>query len=662
MNNLWSDKEAQACEEDLLKLRVYTSRLLGRDESLVLHGGGNTSVKINKKNIFGEEEPILFVKGSGWDLATIEPQGFSPAKLNTLLKLATLDHLSDSNMVQEMRASLINPNAPTPSIEAILHALIPFVFVDHTHSDAVVTLTNTINGEKRIRDIYGNGVLVVPYVMPGFILAKKIWEMTNNIDWSKLDGIVLLNHGVFTFSNDAKLSYSRMIDLVTLAERELEKTNAYKNIALGPATPVLTERDALTLAELRKEASKIYSSPLIVSHDGSKEACGFSLLPCAHELAARGTITPDHVIHTKPWPMYFNNDIKAVAAFWNKYSDYFDRNTDGTLKCLDKAPRWAVWPDRGLLSFGTNTKKTKIIADIARHTIAAIQWGESLGGWCPLSEKPLFDVEYWELEQAKLKKTSLGPKLLFEGKVALVTGAASGIGRACAEFLFKQGAAVIGLDIDKKVTEFFCKDGLVGLQASVTSSESIHKSILSIISRFGGLDILVSNAGTFPAGEKIENLSKKKWKDTLDVNLTGHFLVLKNSIPFLKFGIDPCVIFIASKNVAAPGPGASAYSTAKAGLTQLARVAALELAPYGIRVNTIHPDAVFDTALWTQEVLKKRADVYGLSVAEYKTKNLLRTHITSADVAHLVATIAGSAFSKTTGAQIPIDGGNDRVI
>jgi NAD(P)-dependent dehydrogenase (short-subunit alcohol dehydrogenase family) len=304
-------------------------------------------------------------------------------------------------------------------------------------------------------------------------------------------------------------------------------------------------------------------------------------------------------------------------------------------------------------------KEAGIIADITTHTVRAIQLAECLGGWQALPEADIFAVEYWDLEQAKLRQAATPP--LHAGKVALVTGAASGIGRACAEVLQAHGAAVMALDIDPAI-EADSQADYCGRVCDVTDSQALQAAVAETVRRFGGLDMVVSNAGTFPSNSRIEAMDATVWERSLRINLSSHEQLLQACVPFLQRGLDASVVFMASKNVTAPGPGAAAYSVAKAGLTQLARVAALELAPQGIRVNVLHPDAVFDTGIWTPEVLANRARHYGLSVEEYKTKNLLQVEITSHDVAELVSAVAGPLFAKTTGAQLPIDGGNERVI
>ncbi|HEB93099.1 MAG TPA: bifunctional aldolase/short-chain dehydrogenase [Gammaproteobacteria bacterium] len=662
MQSLWNDAEVRACGGDVLKLRVYTSRLLGREPSLVLHGGGNTSVKAEARNLFGDAESVLYVKGSGWDLATIEAEGFAPVRLDVLQRMAALPTLADPQMVRAQRAAMTDPYAPDPSVEAILHAIIPFKFVDHTHADAVVTLTNTPDGEARIRALYGERVLVVPYVMPGFVLAKKIWEMTAAIDWSQLDGMVLMNHGVFSFADDARASYERMIALVSQAEEALVAEGAAVVCANDqPGTPQADE--LLALSELRHAVSTARGRPVVVHWDRSAEARGFSARDDVADIVTRGPLTPDHVIRTKRVPLIVCEGADTTR-YADEYRTYFERNATPDLTCLDPAPRWAVWPGHGTLAFGASVKEAGIIADISRHTAAAIQRAECLGGWRALPERDIFAVEYWDLEQAKLRKAGLsaGTQVEFAGKVALITGAASGIGRACADALHARGAAVVALDIDPAVTEYFSTADRFGIVCDMTDSAAIQAAVAQAVIRFGGLDVVVSNAGNFPASLRIEAMASEVWERSLQLNLTAHQRLLQYCIPYLQRGLQPAVVLMASKNVLAPGPGAAAYSVAKAGLTQLGRVAALELAPLGIRVNMLHPDAVFDTGIWSDAVIASRAKHYGMTPQEYKTKNLLKVEISSADVADMVCALAGPLFAKTTGEQLSIDGGNDRVI
>lgn len=663
MKSLWNDREVKKFKGDLLKLRVYTSRLLGQQPDLVLHGGGNTSVKMTVKDIFGEAQDVLYIKASGWDLATIEAEGFAAVKLDVLKRMAQLKQLSDAEMVKQQRVAMIDPHAPNPSVEAILHAIIPFKFVDHTHADSVVTITNTPDGEKRIREVYGERVLIVPYVMPGFILAKKVYEMTKDFTWEKMEGIILMNHGVFTFHDDARTSYERMIKAVSKAEHYLKMAGSGRDGR--PEQPVeyrwKPPEDLLGLARIRQTVSKIKGSAMLAKSNQDDTSRRFSSLANVASLATRGPLTPDHVIRTKPRAAVLGKKpLRDIQRFARDYKEYFQRHNDGSQISLDPAPRWALWPGHGLLSFGTTVKEVEMVSDIIQHTIRAIQQAQALGGWKPLANRDIFEIEYWELEQAKIKKGT--SPLTFQGKIALVTGAASGIGRTCVEAFHAQGASVVALDMNPAVENLFRRRGVVGMICDVTKKENVKRAVEATVRHFGGIDILISNAGIFPPSENIVDMQSETWNKSLAVNLSSHRLLLKECIPYLALGIEPAVVIIGSKNVPAPGPGAGAYSVAKAGLTQLARVAALELSTKGIRVNVIHPNQVFDTAIWTPEVLKKRARHYAMSVEEYKSHNLLRLEITSKDVAALACVLAGPIFAKTTGAQIPIDGGNDRVI
>ncbi len=656
MENLWNEQEAAEWREQPLGLRVYSSRLLGQESALVLHGGGNTSVKAEAEDLFGQTREVLYVKGSGWDLVSIEAPGFSPVRLDALLKLAERETLGDAEMVRAQRAALLDPYAPNPSVEAILHAIIPFRYVDHTHADAVVTLSNTPDGEQRIRELYGDRVLVVPYVMPGFVLARTIYQMTRDLDWSRLEGMVLLHHGVFSFADQARLSYERMIKLVSEAEDYLRNQGA--NWSPEPIQP--PAEDLPMLARIRREASRARGGAVVARWDCDPASLAFSALPGVEDIAIRGPLTPDHVIRTKRQPVILAGEPEAeLQNYVENYRAYFERNQSGQV-CLNPAPCWGVWRGRGTLAFAPRLKEAGIIADIKDHTLWAIATAERLGGWRALPERDIFEVEYWELEQAKLGKG--GNPLSLQGKIALVSGAASGIGKACVQALRAQGAVVAALDLNPELPGMFPEAEVLTRVGDVTDGEVLAEAVATTVRAFGGLDILVSNAGNFPASARLGEMDRAAWDGSLAVNLTAHQQLLQACVPYLKLGVDPAVVMIASKNVPAPGPGAAAYSVAKAGQTQLARVAALELAESRVRVNVLHPDAVFDTGIWTEEVLNKRAAHYGLSVEAYKTRNLLRREVTSRDVAELACALAGPLFAKTTGAQIPVDGGNERVI
>ncbi len=659
MDNLWHDADSKSFEHSDLAMRVYSSRLLGQSDDLVLHGGGNTSVKSSATNIFGEEEQILYVKGSGWDLKTIEEEGFSPARLATLQRLASLKSMTDTEMTRELKASMTDPGAPSPSVEAILHAIIPFKYVDHTHTDAVVAISNSPNGEEVLREIYEERVLILPYIMPGFVLAQQVYESTKDINWQNMEGIALLHHGLFTFSDSARNSYDKMIELVSQAEDYLKAKDVFTCMATARYKPEAA--DYLDLARARQAACNQFGAPMLATWMTNPESVGFSCIEGIEDIATRGPVTPDHTLQTKRIPAILERDpVSGVEQFAADYLSYFNNNNDGNLNCLDPAPRFAVWRDKGIIIFAGNVKKRRVISDIVEHTVKAIQWGEALGGWTTLTESQIFELEYWELEQAKLK---LAPaKAEYDGRIVVVTGAASGIGKACTEAFLKQGAAVVAVDINPVIKNLYNQSNVLGIVCDTTSDESIQAAIEEGVAEFGGIDILVSNAGSFPASSTVEEMDSVFLDKTMQINFNSHVSFIRACTPYLKLGNDPSIILMSSKNVPAPGPGAGAYSAAKSALTQIGRVAAMELGGYGIRVNMLHPNAVFDTGIWNEEVLTKRAENYGMTVDEYKTNNILKTSITSHDVAGLVLTMCGHAFAKTTGAQVPIDGGNDRVI
>lgn len=657
MQNLWSDKEVKNYDDDLA-LRVYTSRLLGRDSSLVLHGGGNTSVKIIEKNILSLEEEILYVKGSGWDLEFIEKAGFSPVRMDHMLNLSRLDSLSDPQMVNELKTQLTNVSSPSPSVETILHAALPFKFVDHTHADAVVTITNTLTGEDRIREIFGDRVVIIPYVMPGFDLAKEVVRIFSEQSSNKTEGMILMNHGIFSFGENAKESYDRMISLVSEAEDYLISQNAW-DIKISEI-PFIESQMSQEIAELRQQVSLTAGKPMLLNLTNSKLGFSFSNRKDIQSIATRGPLTPDHVIRTKRIPMIGRN----IDKYKEEYVSYFESNEPSAKerkRILDQAPRVILDKEFGLCSIGKNMKEIGIISDIYEHTIQSILRAEILGGFKALPAKDIFDLEYWDLEQAKLLKNT--NSLEFEGEVVLITGAASGIGKSCVESFLSRGAAVIALDISNSIETVIKHQNYLGLVCDLTNEISTKDSIEMGVRHFGGVDMIVLNAGVFPEGKKVKDLDLKEWNKVFSINLDANLNLLRELFPLLRFSPSKGrVVIIGSKNVSAPGPGAAAYSASKAALNQLMRVLSMEWGEYGIRLNTLHPNAVFDTGIWTDEVLESRANHYGLSVEEYKTNNILGVEINSKDVSELAAEMCGKLFSKTTAAQIPIDGGNERVI
>lgn len=683
MLNRWNvDDAARWAELGDLGEITYGSRLVGADPALVLHGGGNTSVKGHSTDAWGEPVPTLWVKGSGWDLATIEPPGFAPLRLEPVHRLAELAELSDTEMVNQLRIYLLDASAPNPSVEAILHALLPHRAVLHSHADAVLALTNTADGDARVRDLWGDRAVVVPYVMPGFDLARRCADEWQAQAHDGTEAMVLLNHGIFTFGETTRHAYDSMIDRISEAEQCLADAGVTSfgesdaSATEGRSARRVNADEVETVAELRAAMSAAAGAPMLLRavHDERAEVfCGRDDLV---SVAQRGPATPDHIIRTKQFPMVGRD----VAAFVEGYCAYFERNcarhADGSqLTMLDPAPRVVLEPELGLWTAGRRAVDCDIAADIYLHTIDVINAAEALGGYVALGEADLFDVEYWELEQAKLARA--GAPAALAGQVALVTGAASGIGRAAAAALAAAGAAVVGIDIDPAVTYDDDSGGRppalhgstwLGIGADVTDSDAMTAAVAGAVERFGGIDIVVAAAGIFGPSAPLGDLATEDglvtaWQQTFDINVSGAANTLAAAHRVLRHSpTGGRVVVVGSKNVPAPGRGAAAYSASKAALTQLARVAALEWAPDGITVNVVHPDGVFDTGLWSDELIAERAVSYGLTSEQYRRRNLLGRELVSADVGALIAQMCGPAFAHTTGAQIPQDGGSDRVV
>ncbi len=669
MLNRWSDAEA-ASWADLGALGeiTYGSRLVGADPALVLHGGGNTSIKGESANAWGQPIPTLWVKGSGWDLATIEPPGFAPLRLEPVRRLAALEQLSDTEMVNQLRIHLLDAGAPNPSVEAILHALLPQRAVLHSHADAVLALTNTADGADRVRALWGDQVVVVPYVMPGFDLARRCaleWEAQSH---GGTTAMVLLNHGVFTFGETTRDAYDSMIEFITEAERCLADAGATPpGAAPQQSTKGHTAHtrsvDVAEVAALRTAISAAAGTPMLLRAVHDSRADEFCARDDLASVAKRGPATPDHIIRTKQFPMV-GRDVDGFVA---DYGAYFERHRarHSGLVILDSAPRVVLDPELGLRTAGRRADDCRVAEDIYLHTIEVICAAETLGGYVALSEADLFDVEYWELEQAKLARS--GAPAALTGQVALVTGAASGIGRAAADALASQGAAVVGFDLAESPnnSSTAARHHVVG---DVTDIGVLNDAVSTAVACFGGIDIVVVAAGVFGPAAPLGNLADDanlaaEWQQTFAINVNGAANTLAAAYRVLRHSpAGGRVVIVGSKNVPAPGPGAAAYSASKAALTQLARVAALEWAPDGITVNTVHPDGVFDTGLWSDELIAERAAAYGLTPEQYRRRNLLGRELASADVGALIAQLASPAFAHTTGAQIPQDGGSDRVV
>jgi rhamnose utilization protein RhaD (predicted bifunctional aldolase and dehydrogenase)/NAD(P)-dependent dehydrogenase (short-subunit alcohol dehydrogenase family) len=656
VKNRWDDASAEATAS-LVEQCAYASRLLGDERSLILHGGGNSSIKQKDLDAYGDPVEALWVKGSGSDMATLTAQDLTPLDLDAVRTMCDTAEMSDVAMKNLLRAAMLDSDTQGPSVESMVHAAIPDVAVLHTHADALLAISNTINGQQLVESLYGDRAIVIPYIRSGFRAGRAATVAISEAYTNDTIAIVLMDHGIFTFGATPREAYAHMIDLVTEAERFLSGNIEVPAEVSPPGdVPPLDTRE---FAALRFEISKAAGKPFIATRHTDPASWAFSQDPGVESMAGQGPITPDHVIWTKTIPMLGRD----AAAYADAYTSYYERfaQASSSPPMLDPAPRIVLDRDFGMVSTGPNVAAADAAGDIYMQTIAVITSAESLGGYVSRAPSDFFDVEYWELEQSKLTR-ALAPGE-FSGEVAVVTGAASGIGRACASELLARGATVIGLDLNAAVSDTFDGAAFLGVRCDLADPEATAAAIDAGVARFGGVDMLVAAAGLFPESAPISDHDPVAWRRAMSVNVDAFVSLLSQAHPFLVLAPrGGRVTVIGSKNVTAPGPGASAYSASKAAANQLARVAALEWAPDGIRVNSVHPDAVFDTALWTDELLAERASRYSMSIDEYKRRNLLSIEITSADVAGVVAETLGETFSRVTGAHIPIDGGNDRVI
>ena len=672
MENLWKDSDAKAAiashaargiNEDLA-LRVYTTRLLGGEPKLVLHGGGNTSVKTRMADITSQQLDVLCVKGSGWDMGTIEAPGLPAVRLSPLRELQGLQALSDEDMVNVQRANLLDSKSPNPSVETLLHAFLPHKFIDHTHSNAVLALTDQPDGEALAADLYGKRAALVPYVMPGFALAKKTAEIAkSNPD---VEGLILLKHGIFSMGATAEEAYVRMIDLVTMAEKRLAK--ATKKIFPGatlPSTPATVAEVAPLLRGLMsipaksggREAAQRFvfefrSNPEILAFVNGKDIARYS---------QQGPVTPDHAIRTKNVPFvtpapeagkldaFKSGTEAALKKFAADYHAYFMRHNGKLVsakKELDPVPRVVLVPGVGLFGVGNSSKDAKIAADLAETTVAVIADAERLGTYQCIPEPDIFDIEYWSLEQAKLNSAAEKP---LARRIAVVTGGASGIGAATVQAFAKEGAEVVVVDRDVSKVKGFA------IACDVTDPAQVRAAFDKIAATYGGVDFVVSNAGAAWQG-KIGEVDDATLRKSFELNFWAHQSVAQNAVRIMKAqGLGGCLLFNTSKQAVNPGPDFGPYGLPKAATLFLMRQYALDHGADGIRSNSVNADRI-RSGLLTDEMIAQRSKARGLTEADYMGGNLLGIEVTAEDVAQCFLSLAKA--SKTTGAVLTVDGGN----
>ncbi len=679
MKTRWSDSEAREFAaryaplrigEDLA-LRVYTTRLLGSDPRLVLHGGGNTSVKTHMTDLLGDTVEVICVKGSGWDMASIEPAGLPAVKLAPLRRLRVLEQLSDEDMVNYQRVNLLDASAPNPSVETLLHAFLPHKFVDHTHSTAVLALTDQPDGEHIARDVFGDRLAYVPYTIPGFALARSVAQVFDRN--REVEGLVLLQHGIFAFGETAREAYERMIAFVTLAEERLARGR--KNRAIGrlpdkPAdaaeiAPILRGACAISRDEragtVKRQILCFRNSPAILDYVNGAEVARYS---------QRGVVTPDHTIRTKNWPLlvpppeggcldqWKQSVAQAVSGFVAHYHEYFARNNaraEPKKSELDPLPRVILVPGVGLFGLGASEKDAAIAADIAENTVEVITDAEAIGRYQPISEADMFDVEYWSLEQAKLGKAVEKPLAL---QIAVITGGGSGIGAATAKAMARAGAEVAVLDRDHAAAQAVARDcGKTGIAIAcdVTQHESVRSAFDQVARAFGGVDIVVSNAGAAWQGA-IGSVDESILRESFELNFFAHQNVAQNAVRIMKAqGTGGCLLFNASKQSVNPGRDFGPYGLPKAATLFLMKQYALDHGRDGIRANAVNADRI-RSGLLTDSMIAARSEARGVAESDYMNANLLGREVTADDVANAFVWLATA--TKTTAAIVTVDGGN----
>ena len=664
MKNLWNNSESlkyvnyykkYKISKDLA-LRIYTTHLLGGEKKLVLHGGGNTSVKTNYKNIFNEDKKVIYVKGSGWDMSNLTHEGMPGLNIQPLLKTLLLKKMDDEKMVNFLRSNLINSKAPNPSVETLLHAYLPHKYVDHTHSNAFLSLVNLKNSKDICKKLFENKLGIVPYVMPGFDLAKlchKIYILNKNVE-----GLILLNHGIFTFGDSAKESYDRMIKYVNIVEKFI--SNSKKNIKSIENTKV-KEFENLPLL-IRKAYNKIDDNKWIVKLNNSKKDIEFSLFQNLKIMFSKGPVTPDHVIRIKSKPLVIKlNNItkinKYIIQYSKDYIKYFNKYKDNIPSSIisDPLPRIIIVQGLGYFSVGRNVQEEKISLDIFNSMKHSIIDSYKIGIFKSIKNKEIFKMEYWPLERAKLSSRK---RKAAEGQVVVITGGAGTIGMATANKFLIEGAEVVILD--KKInTNNFKNSNLyskcLSIECDLTNQKSVDSALKKIVNRYGGLDILISNAGAAFQG-LMDSLDESILRKSFEINFYAHQKITSSAVQLMKVqSTGGSIMFNISKQAINPGKNFGPYGLPKSSTLFLMKQYALECGEFNIRVNGINADRI-QSGILTNKLIKQRSKARNISADNYLANNLLQKEVLAEDVAN--AFFIQSLLKKTTGNIITVDGGN----
>lgn len=679
MESRWNEAEAQAKGD--LDLLIYASRLIGAEESLVLWGGGNTSVKVPGRDFRGRETDVMWIKGSGSDLKSIEARHFAGVVLDDVRPLlARQKEMEDDEMVGYLASCLTDPRAPRPSIETLLHGFLPAKFIIHTHADLIQALTNNERGEQAVKEAFGEEAVVVPYQRPGFKLSRMVHDAVAARPGARF--LILRKHGLITWGQTAREAYDMTVEAITRVEAYIERAGTEKDPvaerAWQPLSPEEREGTFVAMAaQLRGQLSK--GRRVVLRFDDSADILEFVCAKDAKRLSQVGPATPDHVLSTRVWPAFIDwhphdgvqaleGRLKEGVELWLARDElYFKTHSDGTLARLEAYPRVILVPGLGMVTAGPDARRARVIADIYHHTVAVIRNASRLAPYVSLTEAEAYGVDYWPLELYKLSLQP--PEKEFSRKVVMVTGAGSGIGRVTAVRFAEEGAHVIVTDLVKaaadQVAQEIAKrfpDRAFSIELDVTSEASVKEAFEVALFALGGLDVVFSNAG-IAMSSPIESLKLDDWQKSHAVNTTGHFLVGQAALRlFRRQGLGGSIVMNASKNVTAPGKDFGAYSASKAAAAQLCRILAIEGAEVGVRANMVNPDAVFQgTGLWSTQIRENRAKAQGVDVDKieeyYKNRSLLKLPVLPEDVAEAVLFLASERAAKTTGAMLPVDSG-----
>ena len=681
VTNLWDEKFAANLDKGLSEL-VYRSNLLGADRTVCNWGGGNTSMKTTEKDFRGRDISVMWVKGSGSDLATMKKENFTGLRMDDMLPLFDRDEMSDEDMVSYLENCMIDRTHPRASIETLLHAFLPFKHVDHTHPDAIISLCCAHNGQKIAKEIFGDRFVWVPYIRPGFTLSKMIAQGVK--DNPKAELVLMEKHGLVTWGDTAKESYDNTLKTISEAEQYILSQINHETVFGGEKQPSLSQEEqrqllATIMPIIRGEVSD--ENRMIVTYDHSQEVMQFVNSHDAPILSQIGAACPDHLVHTKRVPLFIDWNVKeknvdeliekvkaGLTSFKEEYRSYFEKNKNEGDQMFQAAPRVILIPGLGMINTGRSLAMAKVSGGLYHRAISVMKGATSLGNFVSLSENESYQVEYWPLE---LYKLSLAPaEVEFSRKVALITGGAGGIGSETARRLVAEGAHVVLADLNiegaesvaNEINTMYGEGRAIAIQMDVTSEEQVKAAFDLTALTYGGIDSVINNAG-LATSTPFSETTLKEWNLNMDVLGTGYFLVAREAFRQMKVqGIGGNMVFVGSKNSIYAGKNAAAYSSMKALEVHLARCIAAEGGEYGIRVNSVLPDAVLQgSAIWGSRWREERAEAYGIEPEQleehYRQRTTLLVNIYPKDIAEAIAFFASSKSDKTTGCMMTVDGG-----